>query len=242
MRYSENTIKYYNNMENIGSLDDLSENVGTGIVGSPLCGDVMKLQLLFDENDNILDAKYKVFGCISAIASMEFVTTLLKGKTMDEALKVTNDGVADSLELTQIKRHCSVLAQEAIEAAVKNYMNKKLKVNDPMITISKEAISSIKKLINNHGEKCKGIYITIATGGCSGIDYSLSYELETNEASQSKKSLEIEGIKFFFEEKDDLFIDGLEIDVVTNSFGDGFIINNKKHKPCEGCTCQCSGH
>ena len=90
MQYSDRTMKYYEAMKNIGEFDKNLENVGTGIVGSPLCGDVMKLQLFFDENDIIVDAKYKVFGCVSAIASMELTTTLLKGKTIDEALKIRN--------------------------------------------------------------------------------------------------------------------------------------------------------
>ena len=103
MKYSEKTLEYYENIKNMGSLDEDLPNVGTGIVGSPLCGDVMKLQLSFDEHDKITDAKFKVFGCVSAIASMEKVTTLLKGMSIDEALKIKNADVANSLELSEIR-------------------------------------------------------------------------------------------------------------------------------------------
>lgn len=125
MKYSEQTLKYYDSINNVGEFDEKLPNVGTGTVGSPLCGDVMRLQLLFDEDDLIVDAKYKVFGCVSAIASMELATTLLKGKTIEQALEIKNSDVANSLELSNIKRHCSVLAKEAIEAAVKDYLAKK---------------------------------------------------------------------------------------------------------------------
>lgn len=233
MKYSEVTLKYYENMKNVGSFDDKLKNVGTGIVGSPLCGDVMKLQLFFNENDVIEDAKYKVFGCVSAIASMELATELLKGKNIEEALKIKNEDVADSLELTNIKKHCSVLAKEAIESAINNYKEKKNKENK-MINVTDKALEKLKALIGEH--KSKGILITVESGGCSGIDYSLSYEMEIPE---NIGSVEIQGITFFYDPMMELMINGVEIDLVENSFGHGFVVTNKKNVPCKNCSCNC---
>lgn len=238
MKYSEKTLEYYNNLKNIGELNDENPNVGTGIVGSPLCGDVMKLQLLFDERGIILDAKYKVFGCVSAIASMELACQLLKGKTIEEARKIENREVADSLELTEIKRHCSVLAKESIITAIDNYLGKKTGETKKMITISESAENKLKELIASSEQKCIGVCINILEGGCSGIDYSLSYA--TEEDATDKECEKIEGLKFFYNEKDSAVIDGLNIDTVINSFGEGFVVTNKKHFSCENCTCKCS--
>lgn len=231
MEYSKKTLEYYEKMKNIGEFDENLQNVGTGIVGSPLCGDVMKLQLYFDENDVIFDAKYKVFGCVSAIASMELVTTRLKGMTIEDALKIKNAEVADSLELTEIKRHCSVLAKEAIEAAVNNYLSKKNKENK-MITITPKAIQKLKELLKEHGGI--GININVLSGGCSGIEYALGYQKEDD---QTKSKIDISDLVFFYDPKIELLIDGLEIDLIENSFGHGFSAINKKHVGCANCNC-----
>lgn len=231
MKYSEKTLEYYENIKNMGSLDEDLPNVGTGIVGSPLCGDVMKLQLSFDEQDKIIDAKFKVFGCVSAIASMEKVTTLLKGMSIDEALQIKNADVADSLELSEIKKHCSVLAKEAIEAAVKNYQAKKNKETD-MITVSEKATFKIKELLTEN--KSVGITISVVSGGCSGIDYSLAYETEED---TNKAKTVVNNINFYYDPELELLIKGLEIDIVENSFGHGFVVTNKNHVGC----CHCNG-
>ncbi len=231
MKYSEKTLEYYENIKNMGSLDEDLPNVGTGIVGSPLCGDVMKLQLSFDEQDKIIDAKFKVFGCVSAIASMEKVTTLLKGMSIDEALQIKNADVADSLALSEIKKHCSVLAKEAIEAAVKNYQAKKNKETD-MITVSEKAAFKIKELLTEN--KSVGITISVVSGGCSGIDYSLAYETEEN---TNKAKITINGINFYYDPALELLVKGTTIDIVENSFGHGFVVTNKNHVGC----CHCNG-
>ena len=231
MKYSEKTLEYYENIKNMGSLDEDLPNVGTGIVGSPLCGDVMKLQLSFDEHDKITDAKFKVFGCVSAIASMEKVTTLLKGMSIDEALQIKNADVADSLELSEIKKHCSVLAKEAIEAAVKNYQAKKNKETD-MITVSEKALSKIKELITENN--ANGITISVISGGCSGIDYTLAYETEED---GNKAKIIIDDINFYYDPALELLIKGTTIDIVENSFGHGFVVTNKNHVGC----CNCNG-
>ena len=232
MKYSENTLKYYENIKNMGSFDETLPNVGTGIVGSPLCGDVMRLQLFFDENDIITDAKFKVFGCVSAIASMELVTTMLKGLTIEKALQIKNDDVADSLELTEIKRHCSVLAKEAIEAAIEDYKAKKNNEGN-MITVSDTALAKLKELLAAE-EGGIGISIIVISGGCSGIDYALAYEKEENPA---RSKIEVGGIMFFYDSDLELLIKGLSIDLVQNSFGHGFVVTNKNHVGC----CHCDG-
>lgn len=124
MAYSDKIIEHYNNPRNVGSLDKGSKNVGTGLVGAPECGDVMKLQIEVGEDGLIRDAKFKTFGCGSAIASSSLATEWLKGKTLDEAVAIKNTAIVEELNLPPIKIHCSVLAEDAIKAAIKDYMEK----------------------------------------------------------------------------------------------------------------------
>ena len=118
MPYGDKILDHYENPRNVGSLDAHAENVGTGIVGAPECGDVMKLQILVDENDQIVDAKFKTFGCGSAIASSSLATEWIKGRRLDEALDIKNTDIVRELALPPVKIHCSVLAEDAIRAAV----------------------------------------------------------------------------------------------------------------------------
>jgi len=125
MAYSEKVLDHYNNPRNVGSLDKKSENVGTGMVGAPECGDVMKLQIQVNEQNGIIeDAKFKTFGCGSAIASSSLATEWLKGKTVDEALAIRNTDIVNELSLPPVKIHCSVLAEDAIKAAIQDYRTK----------------------------------------------------------------------------------------------------------------------
>lgn len=124
--YSDKVIDHFNNPRNVGSLDKNDPNVGTGVVGAPECGDVMKLQIkINDETGVIEDAKFKTFGCGSAIASSSLVTEWVKGKTLDDALKIKNTEIVQELSLPPIKIHCSVLAEDAIKAAISDYKKKK---------------------------------------------------------------------------------------------------------------------
>lgn len=123
MAYSDKVIDHYENPRNVGSLDKKSGEVGTGLVGAPECGDVMKLQIQV-EGDRIVDAKFKTFGCGSAIASSSLATEWVKGKTIDEALAITNSEIVEELSLPPVKIHCSVLAEDAIKAAVADYKTK----------------------------------------------------------------------------------------------------------------------
>jgi nitrogen fixation protein NifU and related proteins len=118
MAYSDKILDHYQNPRNVGTMDRNAPNVGTGIVGAPECGDVMKLQILVDENDQIVDAKFKTFGCGSAIASSSLATEWIKGRQLDEALDIKNTEIVKELALPPVKIHCSVLAEDAIRAAV----------------------------------------------------------------------------------------------------------------------------
>ena len=124
MSYSNKVIDHYEHPRNVGALDKEDPSVGTGMVGAPACGDVMKLQIKVSENGIIEDAKFKTYGCGSAIASSSLVTEWLKGKNLDEAQTIKNSQIAEELELPPVKIHCSVLAEDAIKAAIATYRSK----------------------------------------------------------------------------------------------------------------------
>jgi len=124
MAYSDKVVDHYENPRNVGALDKESADVGTGLVGAPACGDVMKLQIKVSPEGIIEDAKFKTFGCGSAIASSSLVTEWVKGKTLDEAAAIKNTDIAQELALPPVKIHCSVLAEDAIKAAIKDYKSK----------------------------------------------------------------------------------------------------------------------
>jgi nitrogen fixation NifU-like protein len=124
MSYSVKVLDHYENPRNVGSFDKADDGVGTGMVGAPACGDVMKLQIKVGEGGVIEDAKFKTYGCGSAIASSSLVTEWVKGKTLDEALDIKNTAIAEELALPPVKIHCSILAEDAIKAAVADYKSK----------------------------------------------------------------------------------------------------------------------
>jgi len=124
MAYSDKLLDHYHNPKNVGTLDKGDEKVGTGLVGAPECGDVMRLQIKVDANGKIEDAKFKTFGCGSAIASSSLATEWLKGKTVDEAATIDNMNIVEELALPPVKIHCSVLAEDAIKAAINDYRTK----------------------------------------------------------------------------------------------------------------------
>jgi nitrogen fixation protein NifU and related proteins len=121
MAYSDKVIDHYTNPRNVGTLDKGNSKVGTGLVGAPECGDVMRLQIQVDDNNIITDAKFKTFGCGSAIASSSLATEWLKGKTIDDAMKIDNMDIVEELSLPPVKIHCSVLAEDAIKAAINDF-------------------------------------------------------------------------------------------------------------------------
>jgi nitrogen fixation protein NifU and related proteins len=124
MAYSTKVIDHYENPRNVGSFDKAEDSVGTGMVGAPACGDVMKLQIKVNESGVIEDARFKTYGCGSAIASSSLVTEWVKGKTLDQALAIKNINIAEELALPPVKIHCSILAEDAIKAAVQDYKEK----------------------------------------------------------------------------------------------------------------------
>ena len=124
MAYSDKVIDHYENPRNVGSFDKTDPDIGTGMVGAPACGDVMKLQIRVDENGIISDARFKTYGCGSAIASSSLVTEWVKGKSLDEAGTIKNSAIAEELALPPVKIHCSILAEDAIKAAIENYKKK----------------------------------------------------------------------------------------------------------------------
>ena len=130
MAYSEKVIDHYNDPRNVGSFTKSDDQVGTGLVGAPECGDVMKLQIKV-ENEKIVDAKFKTFGCGSAIASSSLATEWVKGKTLDEALTIQNTEIVEELSLPPVKIHCSVLAEDAIKAAIQDYRKRQETSSEP---------------------------------------------------------------------------------------------------------------
>lgn len=125
MAYSDKVLDHYDNPRNVGKLDDKAVNVGTGMVGAPACGDVMRLQIQVNEQGVIEDAKFKTYGCGSAIASSSLLTEWVKGRTLDDAAKIKNSEIADELALPPVKIHCSVLAEDAIQAAINDLRRKR---------------------------------------------------------------------------------------------------------------------
>ena len=128
MAYSKKVLEHYEKPRNIGSLDTRDSSVGTGLVGAPECGDVMKLQIKVDDNNKIIDAKFKTFGCGSAIAASSLATEWIKNKTVDEASLIQNTEIVEELSLPPVKIHCSVLAEDAIKAAIKDYQQKNAQI------------------------------------------------------------------------------------------------------------------
>jgi len=124
MAYSDKVLEHYEKPHNVGSLDSGSNRVGTGLVGAPECGDVMKLQIQVDDHNKIIDAKFKTFGCGSAIAASSLATEWIKDKSVDDAMTISNTEIVEELSLPPVKIHCSVLAEDAIKAAIKDYRQK----------------------------------------------------------------------------------------------------------------------
>ena len=141
MAYSDKVIEHFEHTQNVGTLDKNDPNVGTGLVGAPACGDVMRLQLKISDEGVIQDAKFKTFGCGSAIASSSLVTEWVKGKSMEDAMKITNKDIAAELSLPPVKIHCSVLAEDAIKAAIEDFRAKRAARNAPEVKteVAKEA-------------------------------------------------------------------------------------------------------
>src|SRR5215475_11079577 len=176
MAYSNKVIDHYENPRNVGSLDKNSDNVGTGLVGAPACGDVMKLQIRV-EDGIITDAKFKTFGCGSAIASSSLVTEWVKGMSVEKAGELKNSQIAEELNLPPVKIHCSVLAEDAIKAAIADYKAKQAEETQGKkltIQVTDAALTQIRKLTEKRvaeGKPALGLRIGLSGGGCDGFSY-----------------------------------------------------------------------
>lgn len=141
--YHKNVVEHYERPRNVGSFDKSDPDVGTGLVGAPACGDVMKLQIKVDENGTIVDSRFKTFGCGSAIASSSVATEWVKGKTLDEVLKIKNSDIAKHLSLPPVKLHCSMLAEDAIKAAVRDIQAKRTGSKEELQPQQQQAAASV---------------------------------------------------------------------------------------------------
>ena len=194
MAYCDKVLDHYENPRNVGSFDKGDDDVGTGMVGAPACGDVMKLQIKVGADGVIEDAKFKTYGCGSAIASSSLVTEWVKGKTLDQAMSIKNTQIAEELALPPVKIHCSILAEDAIKAAVptteearrgadalssagaRRPSRRRLKQqNDMAITLTEKAAKHITRYHRPKRGKGMGLRFGVRTTGCSGLAYKLEY-------------------------------------------------------------------
>ena len=258
MAYKEKVLDHYNNPRNVGSMDKSLKNIGTGMVGAPSCGDVMKLQIEV-ENGIIKDAKFKAFGCASAIASSSLATEWLKNKTIDQALTIKNRDIALELDLPPVKYHCSVLAEDAIKTAIADYQSKNSAtqssekneesgdleiritqqhhVDNHGITITDKALEKIGKILKNDGGKI-AIRFMAKDGGCSGkkYDIKLDEKLDANHINLSWKINIGTAIKHILIDEDSLeLFKNVEIGYEENELGEKFVFKNPNATNYCGC-------
>ena len=246
MAYSAKVVEHYENPRNVGSFDKGDDTVGTGMVGAPACGDVMKLQIKVNPETGLIeDAKFKTYGCGSAIASSSLVTEWVKGKSLDQALTIKNTHIAQELALPPVKIHCSILAEDAIKAAVSDYRAKNAvgQVRDSAsataaethatwrVTLTEAAARHVTRYLGKRG-KGVGVRLGVKTTGCSGLAYKLEYA----DASQPEDLVfEDHGVKVIVDPKSLPYIDGTELDFVREGLNEGFKFHNPREKDRCGC-------
>ena len=198
MAYGEKVLDHYENPRNVGTLDKESSSVGTGMVGAPACGDVMKLQIQVNDSGVIEDAKFKTYGCGSAIASSSLLTEWVKGKTLDEASQIKNSDIAEELALPPVKIHCSVLAEDAIRAAITDYQSKQTSAEKKSaqsqlmsISLTESAVDRVKTFLEKRG-KGVGVRLGVKTTGCSGMAYTIEF---ADEVEETDEVFEQDGVK-----------------------------------------------
>ena len=235
MAYGEKVLDHYENPRNVGSLDKDDSSVGTGMVGAPACGDVMKLQIQVGQNGVIEDAKFKTYGCGSAIASSSLLTEWVKGKTLDEASQIKNSEIAEELALPPVKIHCSVLAEDAIQAAISDYQNKqaeqKKSAQDMSISLTETAADRVRNFLAQRG-KGIGVRLGVKTTGCSGMAYTIEF---ADQVEEGDEVFEQRGVKVIINPKSLVYLDGTELDFAKEGLNEGFKFNNPNEKDRCGC-------
>ena len=232
MGYSEKIIDHYENPKNVGALDINDENVGTALVGAPSCGDVMKLQVKFGEDGKISETKFKTFGCASVIASSSVATECLKGKTQEEALSIKNTDIVKELSLPPVKIHCSVLAEDAIKAAIGDYNNKK-KLKLYPVTIKDAALERVKCLMEN--DCAHAIRFSVKSGGCSGNKYSICLDEAFNLNDGHMMIPNKYRLNILIDGSSVETFKNCEIDYIKNDIEEKFIFNNPNAQNSCGC-------
>jgi nitrogen fixation NifU-like protein len=247
MAYNELIIKHYENPSNVGSFNKDEENIGTALKGAPSCGDVIKFQIKVKElnekslndcesEDELLiieDAKFKTFGCGSAIASSSLLTEMVKGKSFKEALNIKNSDIARDLSLPPVKWHCSVLAESAIKGAIEDFKQKKMN-NKFDIKITDAALNQVQKILNDNKDM-KYLRFLVKKGGCSGKKYSIELDKTFEHDSKHmklKNSLDL-NILIDFDSLE--FLKNMEIDFKENALESKFIFNNPNAENACGC-------
>ena len=244
-KYNDDILNYYNDNTHTGSFDKDEENIGTGMVGSPSCGDVMKLQIKIDpKDDRIIDAKILVFGCGSAKASSSYVAKQLIGKTIQEAKEIKNTDIAEALGLPRLKLHCSVLAEDAIKEAIKDYQQKQNpaieqkskqkektsknsdKCNNFFVEITDEALNFTVDNLKKTGKNTIGIRLAIEEGHC-GLMYKVHY-VSRDEDISNYVCFETNGLKIFAEKKTSDILNGTIISYKEENLKRGLIFKNPK--------------
>ena len=254
MAYSDKVLDHYENPRNVGSFAKNAEDVGTGMVGAPACGDVMKLQIRVGKDGVIEDAKFKTYGCGSAIASSSLVTEWVKGKTLDEAAAIRNTEIAQELALPPVKIHCSILAEDAIKAAVADYrtkhgaaqgaalrragpgaggrLNGSVETRPKMaITLTESAAKHVASRLVKRG-KGVGLRLGVRTSGCSGLAYKIEY---ADDVRPEDLSFQCHGVTVIVDPKSLQFLDGTELDFAREGLNEGFKFNNPNVKDACGC-------
>jgi len=230
MAYSEKVVDHYENPRNVGSFEKGDDTVGTGMVGAPACGDVMKLQIKVNPSTGVIeDARFKTYGCGSAIASSSLVTEWVKGKTLDEAAALKNSEIAEELALPPVKIHCSILAEEPSRRLWTT--TKRNTRTDMAITVSEAAARHVNRYLTKRG-KGLGVRLGVKTTGCSGLAYKLEY---VDEAEPEDVIFEAHGIKVLVDPKSLAYIDGTELDFVREGLNEGFRFNNPNERDRCGC-------
>jgi nitrogen fixation NifU-like protein len=225
MAYSEKVVDHYENPRNVGSFEKGDDTVGTGMVGAPACGDVMKLQIKVNPLTGVIeDARFKTYGCGSAIASSSLVTEWVKGKTLDEAASIKNSAIAEELALPPVKIHCSILAEDAIKA-------EEIVLATMSVTLTDAAARHVTRYMTKRG-KGVGVRLGVKTTGCSGLAYKLEY---ADEIAPEDVVFEDNGVKVLVDPKSMAYIDGTQLDFVREGLNEGFKFSNPNERDRCGC-------